>query len=72
MLLSPFLTMFSTLSKTGMIILETMNLSSANALNLVKARNLSFGQELIQLYGHTHFLAILYFYDLEETSRQDT
>ena len=38
--------MFSTLSKTEMIILATFNLSSANAFNLDRSRMLLFGQEL--------------------------
>ena len=39
--------MFSTLSKTEIIISATRNLSSANAFNLDQAKNLSFGKELI-------------------------
>ena len=39
--------MFSTLSNRVFIILTTLNLSSANALNLVKLQILSFGKELI-------------------------
>ena len=38
--------MFSTLSKTEIIILATFYLSSVNALNLVKSKKLSFGKEL--------------------------
>ena len=35
--------MFSTLSKTEIIILATLNLTTVNALNLVKSKRLSFG-----------------------------
>ena len=38
--------MFSTLPKTGTIILASLNLSSANAFSMVKAKVLSFGKEL--------------------------
>ena len=41
-----FRTMFSTLPKTNFKFLVTMILSSANALNLVKAKILSFGKGL--------------------------
>ena len=41
-----FSTMFSTLSKTEIIIWATFILSSANAFNLVTSRILSFGKEL--------------------------
>ena len=41
--------MFSTLPKTGIIILATLNLSSANAFNLVKAKILLFGKGLTKL-----------------------
>ena len=41
-----FPAIFSTLSKTQIIILATYNLSSANALNLVLSKKLSFGKEL--------------------------
>ena len=41
-----FPTMFSTLSKTDIIILATFYLSSANPLNLIQSKNLSFGKEL--------------------------
>ena len=40
--------MFSTLSKKGIIILAKLYLSSANALNLVQPKILSFGKELNQ------------------------
>ena len=43
---SPFLTMFSTLSETEMIIFATSNLSSANVFNFIKTKLLSFGKEL--------------------------
>ena len=56
---SPFPTMLSTLSKTGIIILATLNFSSANALNLFKAKILSFGQEL------THYHTTLTLKNLE-------
>ena len=42
----PFPTMFSTLPNTNFYFSVTMTLSSANALNLVKAKILSFGKEL--------------------------
>ena len=45
--ISPFPTMFSTLSKTEIIIFVTFNLSSANALNLVRPKILSCGKGLI-------------------------
>ena len=38
--------MFYTLSETNFAILATLKLSSANALNLGKSNNLSFGKEL--------------------------
>ena len=41
-----FLQRFLTLSQTETLILATLNLSSANAFNLVKAKILSFGKEL--------------------------
>ena len=43
---SPFPTMFSTLSKTEIIIYVTFILSSANAFNLVKVKFLSSGNGL--------------------------
>ena len=44
---SPFPSMFSTIStKTEMIILAKLNLFSANAFSLVKAKVLSSGKEL--------------------------
>ena len=42
----PLTTVFSTLSRREIIILQTFDLSSANALNLVKSKNLPFGKEL--------------------------
>ena len=36
--------MFSTLSKTEITVLSKFNLSSANPLNLVQSKNLSFGK----------------------------
>ena len=47
---SPFPTMFSTLSRTKIMIVATFNLSSANAFNLDQSRILSFGKEL----NHSH------------------
>ena len=44
--ISPFPTMFSTLSKTEIINFLTFNLSSANAFNLDSSKILSFGKEL--------------------------
>ena len=44
--ISPFPTMFSTLSKTEIIIFVTFNLSSANAFNLVWSKILSSGNGL--------------------------
>ena len=52
---SPFPTMFSILSKTWIIILATMNLSSANAFNLVKAKILSFGKWVKLLFPRPLF-----------------
>ena len=48
---SPFPTMFSARSKTLIFVLATIYfyLLSANALNLVKSKNLSFGKELKKL-----------------------
>ena len=46
----PFLTMFSTLSQTDIVILATLNLSSANAFNLVKAKLLAFGEDITDVY----------------------
>ena len=46
----PFPTMFSTLSGTEIIISAAFNLPSANALNLVQSKKLSFGKELMALY----------------------
>ena len=45
--ISPFPTMFSTLSKTEIIIFVTFNLLSANAFNLVWSKILSRGNGLI-------------------------
>ena len=51
--------MFSTQSKTEIIILATVNLSSANALNLDQSRILWFGKELnlsqIAMIRHSKF-----------------
>ena len=41
--------MFSTLSKTGIIILATLNLSSANVWNLDQSKILLFGKEFKEL-----------------------
>ena len=51
--------MFSTLSKTGIIILATFIVSSANALNLVMSKILSFGIELKKrtVFCHSCFFA---------------
>ena len=46
--------MFFTLSKTGIIILATLNLSSAHAVNLAKAKILSFGKELRIRLGQSY------------------
>ena len=43
---SPFPAIISTLTKTEIFILATLNLSSANALNLDHSKILSFGKEL--------------------------
>ena len=51
--ISPFPTMFSTLSKTEIIIFVTFNLSSANAFNFHQSKNLSSGNGLnILLLDH--------------------
>ena len=42
----PFPPVFSILSKGGMVILATFNLSSANAFHLVKSKILSFSKRL--------------------------
>ena len=42
--------MFFTLSRTDMIVLATLNLPSANAFNLVKAKLLAFGEDLTDVY----------------------
>ena len=48
--------MFSTLLKTEITIFATFNLSSANALNLVHSKKLSFGKELILcVYKYLNF-----------------
>ena len=39
--------MFSTLSKREIVILAPFEMSSANAFNLVRSKNLLFGKELI-------------------------
>ena len=46
--ISPFRTMFSTLSKTKIIFFVTLNLSSANGLNLVWSKILLCGNGLIR------------------------
>ena len=43
---SPIPTMFSTLSKTEIIILALFNLLSANVFNLVKSEKFLYGKEL--------------------------
>ena len=43
---SPFLTLFSTLSKKNYIVLAKLKMSSAKAFDLHKAKTLSSGQEL--------------------------
>ena len=59
--ISPFPTMFSTLSKTEIIVFVAFNLSSANAFNLVWSKILSCGNELrafsfyLVLYKRTKF-----------------
>ena len=50
--ISPFPTMFSTLSNTEIIIFVRFNLSSANALNLVWSKILLFGNELRQKWDY--------------------
>ena len=47
---SPFPKMFSTRSKTEIMILAKLNLSSENALNLVQSEKLLFGKELVVAY----------------------
>ena len=42
-----FSTMFCTISKTEIAIVATFELSSANALNLIFSKNLSFCKELL-------------------------
>ena len=46
---SPFPTVFSTLSKTNFNYSDTSDLSSANAFNLDRCKNLSFGKEFVSL-----------------------
>ena len=46
--ISPFSTIFSTVSKTEIIIFVTFNLSSANTFNLVRSKILSSGNGLNQ------------------------
>ena len=41
--------MFSTPSKTEIMILATFNLLSADALNLAQSKKMTFGKELINL-----------------------
>ena len=45
--ISPFPTKFTTLSKSEVVVLATSNLLFANAFNVVKAKILSFGTDLI-------------------------
>ena len=45
-----FLGMFSTLSKTEIVFLATLNLLSANAVCFVNAKILSFGKELYMYF----------------------
>ena len=54
--ISPFPTMFSTLSKQEIIIFVTSNVLSANAFNLVRSKILSCENEtcLILLFFHQH------------------
>ena len=47
--ISPFLTVFYTLSKTEIISFVTFNMSSANAFNLVWSKILSCGNGLINM-----------------------
>ena len=47
--------MFCSLSKTEILILATVNLSSANALNLVHSKKLSFGKGLVVYKTFSHF-----------------
>ena len=51
--LLPFRTMFSTLSKTEIVIYVTFILSFANAFSFIKSKKLSFGKEL---KGNVFFL----------------
>ena len=44
---SPYLTMFSTHPKKGIIILTILNVSSAHAFNLDQCKILSLGKELL-------------------------
>ena len=58
--------MFSALSKRKIVIIETFNLSSANAFNLVTYKNFSFGKGLMQLcdtiqQDRHHFYRSIYF-----------
>ena len=48
--ISPFPTMFSTLSKTEIIVFVTFNLSFANTFNVVRSKILSSGNGLMLLY----------------------
>ena len=50
MLVTPFPTMFSTLSQTNFAILATIKFSSANVLNSDISNLLSFGKELKLMY----------------------
>ena len=53
--ISPFPTMFSTRSKTGIIIFVTFNLLSANAFNLVWSKILLCGNGLSHYHTMPHF-----------------
>ena len=48
---SPFSTMFSNVSKTEIIIVGTLNLSSATVFNLDQSKNMLFGKELKLSFG---------------------
>ena len=53
--------MFSTLSKTEIIIFVTFNLSSANAFNLVWSKILSCGNGLIRVLQRDIFQSVNFF-----------
>ena len=61
--ISPFSTMFSTLSKTEIVIFVTFNLLSANAFNLVWSKILSCGN------GLTVYNSVSNFYNAKKTRR---